>query len=109
MSIRGLDARAFARQYNTVHNIRVGLVRNGNYYGLALPAPHVYLTSPHVTRSPRPSPYTASDHRLELGGENAKYNTTSRDDVITLCSVLSAGMEVVRGMSYAVLKRPELT
>ena len=42
-----------------VHNVRNSLTWNGNYYSWTL-TPMVYLTSPHMTRSPRPSPFIFS-------------------------------------------------
>jgi len=51
----------------TIHDAKNGLLWNRNYYGWTLTLvylPSVYLTSLHMTRSPRPSPSylcTASD------------------------------------------------
>ena len=76
LSIQWLDIRAFARQ--TIDTVRCsqrgdGSTRNRYFNGWAPPPvclPSVYLTSSHVTRSPRPSPavfHTGSDEILAVG------------------------------------------
>ena len=75
-----------------VHNAGDGSTRNRYFIGWAPPPvclPSVYLTSLHVTRSPRPSPtafHTGSDEILAVGtawerpGNEANTDNISRQD-----------------------------